>query len=75
MCIGGECANLTNVYNSAHACQAGAVDMITIMQRNKVENFVIVCEKKTQYIKLEIRQQNTIPTRLNVLNVPGATYI
>jgi|TARA_R100000231_G_scaffold16310_1_gene17193 hypothetical protein len=46
MCIGGECANLTNVYNSAYACQAGAVDMITIMQRNKVENFVIVCEKK-----------------------------
>tara|TARA_R100000700_G_C3171841_1_gene146376 strand:+ start:560 stop:736 length:177 start_codon:yes stop_codon:yes gene_type:complete len=46
MCIGGECANLTSVYNSAYACQAGATDMITIMQRNKVENFVIVCEKK-----------------------------
>jgi len=46
MCINGECANLTNVYNSAYACQAGATDMITIMQRNKVENFVIVCEKK-----------------------------
>ena len=46
MCIGGECANLTNVYNSAHACQTGAIDMITIMQRNKIENFVIVCEKK-----------------------------
>jgi len=46
MCISGECANLTNVYNSAHACQTGAIDMITIMQRNKIENFVIVCEKK-----------------------------
>ena len=46
MCISGECANLSNVYKSAYDCQAGAMDMITIMQRNKIENFVIVCEKK-----------------------------
>lgn len=46
MCANGTCSNLNATFKTAYECQAASKDVLTIMQQNNIEDFVIYCEKK-----------------------------
>jgi len=46
MCANGTCSNLNATFKTAYECQAASKDVLTIMQHNNIEDFVIYCEKK-----------------------------
>lgn len=46
MCVNGTCSHLNANFKSARDCQEASKDVLTIMQENNIEDFVIYCEKK-----------------------------
>lgn len=46
MCTNGTCSNLNANFKTAWDCQEASKNVLTIMQQNKIEDFVIYCEKK-----------------------------
>jgi len=46
MCIDGTCSHLNANFKTARECQEASKDVLTIMQENNIEDFVIYCEKK-----------------------------
>jgi hypothetical protein len=46
MCIDGTCSYLNANFKTARECQEASKDVLTIMQENNIEDFVIYCEKK-----------------------------
>jgi len=46
ICIDGTCSYLNANFKTARECQEASKDVLTIMQENNIEDFVIYCEKK-----------------------------
>ena len=46
MCVNGTCSYLNANFKTARECQEASKDVLTIMQENNIEDFVIYCEKK-----------------------------
>jgi len=46
MCANGTCSNLNATFKTAYECQEASKNVLTIMQQNNIEDFVIYCEKK-----------------------------